>query len=218
MATMTEKYRTLMERFPLNPLRSESELNEALELSVEMHQKFDELEPEERGYLDILSREIERYEEKHYPVLAMKPHEYLKELLKQHNMKQTDLQALLGVHQGRASELINGIRDLTKNQIMILSTAFNIPPSVFLPRQRERVREIKYEPSQSFIKIEDCIKEASDLAKETGTIVLLNCNGLKISISKNSDPTKLIAQYRQYAHDKGVEEGRIITVTTKWFE
>jgi antitoxin component HigA of HigAB toxin-antitoxin module len=218
MAIMTEKYRALMERFPLNPLRNESELNEALDLSVEMHQKFDELEPEERGYLDILSREIERYEEKYYPVPAMKPHEYLKELLKQRNLKQTDLQALLGVHQGRASELINGIRDLTKNQIMILSTAFNVPPSVFLPRQRERVREIKYEPSQSFIKIEDCIKEASALAKETGNIVLLNCNDLKMSINKNSEPDKLIAQYRQYAQNKGVEKRQIVTVSIKWFE
>ena len=56
--------------------------------------------------------------------------------MQDHEMKQADLQKLLGIPQGRASELINGVRMLSQDQIMILAKRFNVGPQLFLPKPR----------------------------------------------------------------------------------
>ncbi len=73
---------------------------------------------------------ISRYEEEHYPVEESKGVTVLKELMLEHNLKQSDLTEIGS--QGVVSEILNGKRELNVRQIKLLSQRFSVHPSVFI--------------------------------------------------------------------------------------
>lgn len=206
MPAVSKKYQILIDRFPLRPLKSDTDLDKALELSIELHQKFETLTGAEIDYLDILTDVIEKYEDKHHRVdtSSVEPHETLQFLMEQHGLTQSDLKILLGVSQGRASELMNGIRGLTKDQLTILSIKFNVSPSLFLPKIREQVPIVcesaaTYQTATQTIKqaIQQAIKEA---VKADKTYVF-SCNGLMMTINRNSKLEELMQRYQKFIKD-----------------
>jgi HTH-type transcriptional regulator/antitoxin HigA len=73
---------------------------------------------------------IETYENKNIPTASGNPVESLRYLMKEHNLKQSELPEIGS--QGVVSEILKGKRNLNIRQIKKLSTKFNISPLVFI--------------------------------------------------------------------------------------
>ena len=108
----------------IRPIRTDEDLTTAL-------RRIDELwgAPEtspEGEELDLLTMLVERYELKYYPIEHGSPLEMLKFNMEQNDRTQADLAVLFG-SRSRASEILNGKRELTLHQIRKLHRAWGIP-------------------------------------------------------------------------------------------
>ena len=81
--------------------------------------------------LDVLAVLVERYEDAHYPMPRVRPVEALKFVMAQNGRTQADLANLFG-SRSRASEVLNGKRDLTLDQIRLLHRHWRIPAGVLI--------------------------------------------------------------------------------------
>src|SRR5438876_12300023 len=83
---LTSSYLELIRRFPLLPIESEAELDQA---TAVMNSLLDrDLDPAEDDYLDVLSDLVERYEDKHYPIEDVSEEEMVEFLIEQKGVTQ----------------------------------------------------------------------------------------------------------------------------------
>ena len=85
---------------------------------------------EEKYLTDLLTLLIEDFEEKRYQLPRATPRQALSFLMEQHALKQKDLVDILGTR-STVSEVINGKREVTKEQIRRLSQRFHVSPELF---------------------------------------------------------------------------------------
>lgn len=132
---VTDKYKTLIERFPLVPIKNDTHLDEAHEVAQALMLRGD-IASDEAEYLEVLLDEIGKYERKHHALNFedMAPHELLQSFMSDHGLKQVDMQAILGVSSGVMSELVSGKRELTKEHCVKLGYHFKVTPALFLPK------------------------------------------------------------------------------------
>lgn len=134
---VTEKYKALIERFPLVPIKDDTHLDEAHEVAQSLMLRPEPVASDESDYLAVLLNEIGKYESKHHALTfeEMAPHELLQSFMKDHNLKQVALQKILGVSSsGVMSELVSGSRELTKEHCVKLGHYFKVTPAAFLPK------------------------------------------------------------------------------------
>lgn len=137
-ADKLSKYRLLIEKFPLLPIKNDTHLNAAHKMARSM---FDvELDQYEEGYLEVLLNEIQKYEEKHHPlsVAEFTPLEMLKSFMEDHKLKQVDLSKIIKCSSGVASEIVSGKRELSKEQVVLLADHFCVSTDLFLPKVNPR--------------------------------------------------------------------------------
>jgi HTH-type transcriptional regulator / antitoxin HigA len=84
----------------------------------------------EEKLIALLTVLIEEYENKHYSVPAAGPLDILRHLMEVHNLRQRDLVDVFGA-ESTVSDVLNGKRDITKEQIRRLSNRFHVSPVVF---------------------------------------------------------------------------------------
>jgi HTH-type transcriptional regulator / antitoxin HigA len=133
---VTDKYRALIDRFPLVPIKNDGHLDAAHEVAQSLMLKEETMATDEAEYLEVLLDEIAKYEKKHHVLnLAhLQPHELLQSFMKDHNLKQVAMQDVLGVSSGVMSELVAGKRELTKEHCVKLGEYFKVTPALFLPK------------------------------------------------------------------------------------
>lgn len=71
--------------------------------------------PEEDRLLRMLVVLVEDFEEKTYPIGPSNPAVALRELMREHGLKQTDMVDIFG-SQGPVSQVVNGKREVSKSQ------------------------------------------------------------------------------------------------------
>ncbi len=76
--------------------------------------------------LDVLLALVERHEDQHFAAPNAKPLDVLKYMMQQNGRTQAELGHLLG-SRSRASEVLNGRRELTLDQIRLLARHWRIP-------------------------------------------------------------------------------------------
>ncbi len=133
----TEKYKALIDRFALVPIKNDSHLDEAHDVSQSLILRSEPLASDESEYLEVLLDEIGKYEKKHHALKLgeMTPQELLRSLMKEHGMKQVDMMQILGVSSsGVISEIVKGQREITKEQCVKLGNHFKVTPAAFLPK------------------------------------------------------------------------------------
>lgn len=81
---------------------------------------------EAAAHYDALVLLIEDYERRHYPIPRAEPVDVLKFVMQANNYTQSDLTEILG-SKARASELLNGKREINLDQIRKISRAWRIP-------------------------------------------------------------------------------------------
>ena len=133
---VTDKYKALIDRFPLVPIKNDAHLDEAHEVAQALILRSAEIASDEYEYLEVLLDEIGKYEKKHHALTFedMAPHELLQSFMSDHGLKQVDMQAILGVSSGVMSELVSGKRELTKEHCVKLGHHFKVTPALFLPK------------------------------------------------------------------------------------
>ena len=132
----TEKYKALIDRLALAPIKSDGQLDEAHEVAQSLMLRELPLAPEEEDYLEVLLDEIAKYEQKHHSlkIQDMTPLELLLSFMQDHELKQIEIARILGVSSGVANEVVKGKRELTKVQCVKLGHRFKVTPAAFLPK------------------------------------------------------------------------------------
>lgn len=124
-------YDRLREVVPLSTLRTKKDYERAVDA---LDQIIDEIGEDEKHPLaelaDALGVFIEKYEAEHVPVPQAKPTAVLKHLMREHDIRQSDLPEI-GT-QGVVSEVLTGKRDLNVRQIKRLARRFGVSPEVFI--------------------------------------------------------------------------------------
>lgn len=108
----------------IRPIHTDADYEAAL-------RRIDEIFEAEEGTpeddeLEILSAVVASYERKHYPPPKARPVDVLRFMMEQGDRTQADLAELLG-SRPRASEILNEKRELTLEQIRLISARWDIP-------------------------------------------------------------------------------------------
>jgi HTH-type transcriptional regulator/antitoxin HigA len=120
--------------FPLRPLRSEAEYEQAAAIIDALAVRPEgSLDQGEQDYLDTLTLLVQANDDEHDETVARKvdPLTMLKHLMTESGMRTTDLGRLLG-NRGLASLILNGHRQLSKAHIRVLADHFRVSPALFL--------------------------------------------------------------------------------------
>ena len=87
--------------------------------------------PEEERLLETLAILVESYENKHYPMPELSPNEFMKCLMEERELKQSDLLHVFG-SSGIASEVVGGKRSISKAQAKKLAEFFKVSVELFI--------------------------------------------------------------------------------------
>lgn len=79
--------------------------------------------------IDLLTLLIEKYDEIRHPFHKLSPHEIIRSLLTEHQMKAVALAQLLGVSEGLVSDMLSGKKAISKKNMQIISRHFKINQS-----------------------------------------------------------------------------------------
>lgn len=124
-------YRRLRTLVPLGTLRTKKDYTRAVEM---LDAILDEIGGDEKHPMaelaDAISVFIEKYEAEHVPIPAAKPADVLRFLMREHDLRQSDLTEIGS--QGVVSEVLTGKRELNARQIKRLAKRFNVSPAVFV--------------------------------------------------------------------------------------
>jgi HTH-type transcriptional regulator / antitoxin HigA len=130
-----DHYLELVKAFPLRPLRSDDEHEQAVRvLSRLVGRPRPRLSGGERDYADALSRFIRDYDEREYPMLPKQrsPLERLRYLMHENDMTAADLESVLEASQPLVSQLLRGKRNLTPNHMRRLASRFRVEAGYFI--------------------------------------------------------------------------------------
>jgi len=125
-------YFALVKRHPLTSIRNEQELAAAQAVIDALLRE--DLDGGKLAYLDALSDLVIVYEQEHYAVARLPPHELLGEMLEERGMSQADLGRATGLAKATVSELVTGKRHFTVNQMQSVAKVFGLPGTVFMPK------------------------------------------------------------------------------------
>ena len=87
--------------------------------------------PEQDQILVLLVALIEKFKEENYPIDLASPHDILLHLMEENKFRQADLVGILG-SRGVVSEVVNGKRQISKNQAKALAELFHVDVGVFI--------------------------------------------------------------------------------------
>lgn len=128
--TASPEYTALLRKMPPKVIHNDEENEAYTEILMELDRRSERLTKAERDFSELLTLLIEDYEEKRYPVPKAKPISVIRFLMDQHGLKQKDLNGIFRTV-SIASEVLNGKRELNKDQIERLSARFHVSPEVF---------------------------------------------------------------------------------------
>jgi HTH-type transcriptional regulator / antitoxin HigA len=123
-------YFKLVQRFPLRPIRSDGELDEAVRMVDSLLARRD-LAPEEEDYLEVLGDLVEQYESEAHPMAPVSDAEMLRHLIEAKGVSQTQISDATGIADSTISEVLKGKRSLNRGHIGKLAKYFSVSPDVF---------------------------------------------------------------------------------------
>jgi HTH-type transcriptional regulator/antitoxin HigA len=128
---LPDTYFALVKQFPLAHIRDEGQLIAAQAMLDQLLTQRLDAGAEE--YLDALTDLVENYEDKNIELPDASEADVLSELMSSNGLTQAKLAKKTGISQSTISAVLNGVRSLTKEQIITLGKLFHVSPSVFLP-------------------------------------------------------------------------------------
>ena len=126
-----ERYGSLLAAALPTVIQTKAENDYYLAIVEGLVRKSDKLNKEEEALLELLSLLIETFERRHYRIKKSTPRAILNELMAANRLKQSDLLSVFG-SKGRVSEVVNGKRDISKEQAKKLAAFFNVSAELFI--------------------------------------------------------------------------------------
>jgi HTH-type transcriptional regulator/antitoxin HigA len=126
-----DTYLALICTFPLRPLRSETDLDEAMAILDVLVVK-DALSAAEADYLAVLSDLVEQYEVEAHPIPPASDAALLQHLLEAQSVTPREVAQATGMDAVMLAAVRAGTRQLTREQIGQLARYFQVSPSVFV--------------------------------------------------------------------------------------
>src|SRR5206468_2070061 len=122
----------------IRPIRTDKDYEQAL---AEIDRLIDAAPgSREADRLDVISTLVAAYEDDHEPIAPPDPIEAIKFRMEQGGMDRKDLQSVLGVEQGRISEILSGKRKLTVEMIRKLHEGWGVPVESLIQKSRPRAK------------------------------------------------------------------------------
>ena len=125
-----DTYLTLIRAFPLRPLRSEADLDEAMAILDALVVK-DALCAAAADYLAVLSALVEQYEAAAHPISPASDAELLQHLLETQAVTHVEVARETGIGAATLAAVLAGTQPLTREQSGTLARYFQVSPSVF---------------------------------------------------------------------------------------
>jgi len=126
-----ERYGSLLASTLPTVIKTKAENDYYLAIVEDLMRKGDEISKEEEALLDLLSLLIETFERRRYKIKKSTPRAILNELMAANRLKQSDLLPVFG-SKSRVSEVVNGKRDISKEQAKKLATFFHVSADLFI--------------------------------------------------------------------------------------
>lgn len=126
-----DRYLDLIRQFPLRPLRSDADLDAAVEV-IDALIDLPKLTTAEQDYLDVLSDLVEAYEAEAVPMRPVGDAELLSFLIEQKGITQAAAASGATIAESTISEVLAGKRKLNRSQIAKLARFFHVEPGAFL--------------------------------------------------------------------------------------
>lgn len=128
--TISPEYEALLRKVPPKVIRTEKDNEAYTEVLYELDRRSSRLTAAEKELAELLTLLIEDFEDKRYRLPKAKPLDVLRFLMEQHNLLQKDLTDVFRTP-SIVSEVLNGKRELNKEQIARLSARFHVSPDLF---------------------------------------------------------------------------------------
>jgi HTH-type transcriptional regulator/antitoxin HigA len=125
-----DHYFDLVRQFPLRPIRSDKELDEAVRMVDSLLDRRN-LAAGEEDYLEVLGDLIERFESEAHPMAPVSDAEMLRHLIEAKGVSQTEVSRATRIADSTISEVLKGKRSLNRNHIGKLAKYFNVSPDAF---------------------------------------------------------------------------------------
>jgi HTH-type transcriptional regulator/antitoxin HigA len=126
------RYLKLATAFPIRPLCSDVELDQAIGVIDRLLSRKQPLDQQEQGYLESLSHEIERYEAANVTIPNVSGAAMLRHLIETRDITLSELAATTGIAISTLSSVLGGKRELNRRHIEKLAPYFGVSPGVFL--------------------------------------------------------------------------------------
>ena len=128
-----DRYLELVQCVPLRPIKSEAELDKAINMVNFLLDQLDRRSwsRDEKDYIDVLGSLIEKYESEHIIFKRSPPHKMLGHLIEAKGVTQAQAAKDCRIAESTISAVLAGSRKLTRNHIEKLSRYFHVEPGVF---------------------------------------------------------------------------------------
>jgi len=113
----------------LRPIRTRREYNAALKAAEALWNAREGTPAADR--LEVLILLIEAYEQKHFPIEAPEPIDFLLHVMEARGMTRKDLEKYIG-SRARVAEVLNRVRPLTLEMIRRLAAGLKLPADVLI--------------------------------------------------------------------------------------
>jgi antitoxin component HigA of HigAB toxin-antitoxin module len=127
----SKAYFDLVKAFPLLPIADDDHLRRAMEM-LDYALTLDPSDPGVDGYVEVLSDLIEARERAHLEIPDASEAEVLQVLMEMRGVTQTDLEKATGLAQETISNVLRGVRTLTKKQVVLFAEYFNVGVGAFM--------------------------------------------------------------------------------------
>jgi HTH-type transcriptional regulator/antitoxin HigA len=124
---MSPDYTNLLSRIPPKNIRTGLENEQYTQALYELEHRARPLTPEQEELAELLTLIIEDFEERQYRLPQASPAETLAFLMDQHDLTIEDLSGI--IHS--PADILFGHRELTTEEIRMLSERFHVSPELF---------------------------------------------------------------------------------------
>ena len=125
-----ERYARLIAASLPIPPRTEADNERLIELLSELDER-EGLTAEEEAFAELLAIVIEDFEDKHYALPRVEPHDALKALMQDRGLRHKDVWPVVG-NKGLTTEILNGRRKISTALAKRLAEHFHVPVELFV--------------------------------------------------------------------------------------
>lgn len=126
-----KKYSRLLSKALPKVIENEEEFDRMVALLEQLEIPERDLPPEEQALASLLEKLIADYDDRHYPIPEGNPHEIVRFLMEQRDLRQADLIPVLGTR-AQVSDVVNGKRGISKAQAKKLAAFFHVSADLFI--------------------------------------------------------------------------------------